>query len=567
MKRAIRWYTAVICVVISAVFIGFSLLWVNDRFLAAARERLDDNLNTAIALTGEAPTDADAFADRLAGIYPSDVRITIIGADGRVRGDSTGQFETMQSHLDRKEVAGALRSGRGEDVRRSETTGERTIYVARKWGEDCVLRFSMPVAAAREFIGSMIPLFALVLVLIILLMVPVAGALQRRMLRPYDALADSIGAVIGGGKAGGRIESPVEELQPIAEKFNDLNERLGGYIEQLDRRTQEIRAITEKMREGLLLLDSDYNILLANARALEYLDIPGLGGQKNITYLYRHEAFCKALGRVRETGRREVLDLKNHEGRVLRTYLNAVPGGGYTVLISDVTELARLERMRSEFTSNVTHELKTPLTSISGFAELIANGLVTDADTIKQYSGRICEEARRLTALIDDVLQLSRLENGRLGEREPVDLRAVALEAVRLLDAQIKERGLSVQVTGQAHVDANRDSMYQMALNLIENAVKYNRMHGSVEVILTEDGNRSTFSVRDTGIGIPAEEQSRIFERFYRVDKSRNRKTGGTGLGLSIVKHIAEQYGGRVSVESGPEGSVFTVVFSRRVDE
>lgn len=482
-------------------------------------------------------------------------RITLIDRDGDVLYDSTGTQGQMENHAARKEVQDAFAGGTGEDIRRSHTKGESTFYYARRLDSDHVLRIAKPTRVVSQTFEGIVPVMLVILVLIAGLGMWMAARMTRMILRPIERLTANLD----------RIGLPeYEELQPFFLKIREQNEMISEQMQTLREERDTVRTITSNMQEGLILLDLERRVLSVNrstfvllksspdtqaktlleisrdTRLIESVD-RALAGDSNTVLLERGESVCRVCASP----------VYNDDTRVC----------GVIVLLVDVTEQQRAEKIRREFSANVSHELKTPLTSISGFAEMISGGMVSEPEELRKFAGRIYHEASRLITLTDDIIRLSRIEAEGELDREPTDLRSLCTQAVEPLLFAAEQKRVTVNITGdRMWAQVNPRMIEELIFNLADNAVKYNQTDGKVEIDLSKQGEWAVIRVRDTGIGIPPEQHARVFERFYRVDKSRSKQSGGTGLGLSIVKHIAERHGGIVAVSSGERGgTVFTV--------
>lgn len=474
-------------------------------------------------------------------------RLTLVGADGAVLYDSGGREDALENHKGRPEVAAALAAGVGEDVRYSATDRESTFYYARKLPNGNVLRISKPSSNIMDTFEGVIPAMALILPLIIAAALCLAARLTGGVLRPLERLATNI-----------ETAAPeYEELAPFFRKIKEQNATIRGQMETLREERDTVRAITSNMREGMILLSADRGILSVNPSALALLGTPpGEYTGAPVLALSRHLELERCAGTALEgASAQSYLEL---DGRVLQILANPVKSGsaalcGAIVLLLDVTEQQRAERVRREFSANVSHELKTPLTSISGFAEMLQSGMVKEAEDIRNFAGRIHREARRLITLTDDIIRLSRIETeGELEKRE-VKLLELCGRTAESLEFAAGEKDVAIETAGtEVTVRANAQMMEELIYNLMENAVKYNRPRGRVTVSTKLEPGWAVLTVEDTGIGIPAAHQERIFERFYRVDQSRSKETGGTGLGLSIVRHIVERHAGEITLQSKP---------------
>lgn len=556
MKRRIVLYQMVYLCLGLILALAAGMYWADRQFQQQTQQELSASVNTVVHLCANPGSDPDRFVKELALQQVRGVRVTLIDRDGRVLGDSQASFRTMENHSERPEIRQALAEGTGQYSRSSLTTGIDTLYIAQLWGEQYILRFALASTARYSFFQRTLLSSLLVLLLLTIAALATARRLSERILQPIRVFAGEAEAVLEPQHSFRSVASEYEELQPMAQTLNELGRRQNAYIEALREQNSKIEQIVSAMQEGLLLLDSEKNILLSNPQALKLLDLTQ--NQGNLLRLLREEKLRRAFEAVQVKGPSEIVELQKR-GRDLRLHLSAVPAGGYVLFVSDVSQIMHLENLRSEFAANVSHELKTPLTSISGFCELIAAGMVEDSQQVRSFAQRSYDEAQRLMQLISDILLLSELEGGGEHDLQQVNLRSSFREALAALQSQCEEMDLQVEIEGEAMVQAHPVHIMELVHNLTENAVKYNRQGGSLRVSIYTEGSRSCFTVQDSGIGIAPEHQQRIFERFYRVDKARSRKTGGTGLGLSIAKHIVERYSGSISVRSDERGSAFVV--------
>ncbi len=497
-----------------------------------------------------------------------DKRLTLIAPDGAVLADTGG---ATANHADRPEVAQALTTGWGEVTRDSATAGCPMLYVAKRFSDGTIGRASMPLSTLDALVlQGLFPLLMAALAAL-LLAFPFSRRLAGRLVRPLDAVSASLRAVQAGSPP--EALSPYAEdpeLEPILRQIQDLMERLSEDLRQIKAERDKVNFILDCMSEGLILLDEQDRVLAVNRAARRLFDLPETASPGALVPL-RSRRVRQALDQVRRENQPVVLDLEEPEdSRQLRLFLSPVSGRQYeggqvgtAVLVTDVTALKRAENSRAQFTANVSHELKTPLTSIKGISDMLCSGIVKEESDRRRFLTMIGVESDRLIALINDILELSELESVRIdapGESAcPLEM---AQEVEALLAPTAAAR--SVTLTAQGAADAAQippTRLKELLLNLVENGIKYSKeTGGQVSVTVERTGDTLTIQVADDGIGIPVEAQSRLFERFYRVDKGRSRQSGGTGLGLAIVKHIAELYNGGVSVTSAPgSGAVFTV--------
>ena len=480
--------------------------------------------------------------DYLRALQSHQYRITWVRADGTVVYDTQADAETMENHAQRQEIQQALAAGEGESSRYSSTLLQKTVYYAQRLPDGTVLRLSAVRVTAGVLVLNMLQPILLVLAAALILSGVLAGRLARRITEPLNRLD---------------LEHPLEndtyeELAPLLRRMEHQRRQIDRQMDELKQRAEEFQQITGSMNEGLVLLDEAGAILSINPAARRLLDADGDCVGQDFLTVDRDVTMSDALRQAAEQGHSEFRGERN--GREYQFDVTRIQTEGRTagtvLLVFDVTERAFAERNRREFTANVSHELKTPLQGIIGSAELLENGMVKQED-VPRFVGHIRAEAQRLVTLIGDIIRLSQLDEGEPMPTEPVELLAVAREVAENLRSAAETRNVTVEVTGTpATVSGVRRLLYEIVLNLCDNAIKYNTEGGRVEVEVAQDGGTAAVTVRDTGIGIPPEHQSRVFERFYRVDKSHSKVSGGTGLGLSIVKHAVQYHHGVIQLKS-----------------
>lgn len=503
----------------------------------------------AVNLSGE------AYFSSVRGVSDQS-RITLVAADGTVLYDSFKPAAELENHLSRPEISGALQNGQAESERLSSTLGEITFYYAVRLNDGSVLRVANAVDSVYKAVFKSLPYMALTVIGAALLSMLAARLFTKRIVRPINAID---------------LEKPLQndvydELSPLLSRIDRQNKQIETQLSVLRDKQLELASIAQKMAEGLLLLDKRGNVLSFNESALRLLNV------KEGDYLNRHVLSMNrsmALRTALELAQRGVSNEQSLEtdGRALSLMASPVQGetgsAGTVVFVVDITEKHEAEKRRREFTANVSHELKTPLTSISGYAEIIMNGIAKEED-VSRFAKNIYLEAQRMIALVEDIMELSLLDEGAQEQaKECVPLLNLAREAAESLQESAAKKNVRISFEGEAlEVMGIRQILFELVYNLIDNAVKYNRDGGSVKVKVLGEKGGVALTVSDTGIGIPREEHERVFERFYRVDKSHAKETGGTGLGLSIVKHAALRHKAKVSLESEPgKGTVVTVVF------
>lgn len=498
------------------------------------------------------------YLERLASPYrfqsTADFRLTWIAPGGEVLFDTHVPASEMENHADRTEVKEALIKGESGGVRYSETLTERTLYCARRLADGTVLRISISQLTVFALAMGMLQPIVITAILAAVLSALLAHRMAKSIVAPLNRLD---------------LDQPLEndayeELSPLLGRIHQQHRQIEEQLRELQRKTEEFEQITKSMSEGLVLLDRKGTILSINpaARTFFHADSSCIG--QDFLVVDRGHEINLAIQTAREKGHSEIRVMRNN--REVQFDISQITADGIaagTVLLAfDVTEQAAAERSRREFTANVSHELKTPLQSIMGSAELLENGLVKQED-VPQFVGVIRKEAARLVTLVEDIIHLSQLDEGIAPAKEPVNLLELADSAASALRKQADARHISMAVTGDAAaVNGVRSFLYEMLYNLIDNAIKYNTDGGKVEIAVSAGDTGTTVSVKDTGIGIPPEYQARVFERFFRVDKSRSKASGGTGLGLSIVKHIAQYHHAGLNLHSAIGlGTDISIVF------
>jgi two-component system, OmpR family, phosphate regulon sensor histidine kinase PhoR len=571
---------------LAAVATAAALLWalLPGLFERAASVQLLDALRILSPIVTERA--ADPEADLAAWIHEigagSGLRLTLIASDGRVIADSAvprAAVRDLDNHARRPEVREALASGQGLAVRGSDTTGRPYVYAARTLtdaeGRLFVLRLAEPLAHLRELRGRLAAAMALAALAAGLAILLTSLWIDRHLFHPLYRLIGA-SAELAEGRAT-RVEVPAEEeLAALGRSLNRLAETAEARFAALRAERDHLQAILASMSEGVLVVDAAGRAALVNPAFRELFELTGetVVGLPVLEVVRQAEVAriveeTLRLGRPQAGQIETLIPERGPERRTVLLASAALAGGqrGAVLVARDTTELTRVADMRRDFVANVSHELKTPLAAIRGYAETLRDGALDEPDTARRFTGRILSQCRRLQALLDDLLTLSRLESvGLPAERETVDLGSVARRTVELFSAPARDRGVEIAAELQPAppVRGETDALERMLLNLVDNAVKYNRPGGTVAVrVFPGPGSRdgeAVLEVEDTGIGIPPESLARIFERFYRVDKGRARDEGGTGLGLAIVKHVAQLHGGQVEVESRMgKGTTFRV--------
>ena len=535
---------ALVTILLSSLLVTFVYYGnTNARMKTEVREEAR-YIRGAVELSGEA---------YLETVENTPNRITLIDTDGTVLFDNQADPATMENHAERQEVKQASTAGAGEATRVSGTLSQQTFYYAVKLQNGQILRVACNTDTVLAAVLSMLPWIIGIAVLVAVITVCFSNFLTKHIVAPINRLdlnapADNV---------------VYDELSPLLGKINRQNEVIAQQMRSLREKQEEFTSITENMSEGFLVLDKNTDILSYNTSALRLLgaDAAPAESHESALALNRSAGFRSAVDAALSGSRSE--QLVRQGGRCCQVMANPVRREGEVegavVVILDITEREERENLRREFTANVSHELKTPLTSISGFAEIIQNGIVKPED-IPRFAGNIYMESQRLISLVDDILNLSRLDEEDVQlEREDFDLAALARDVANRLKDSAKKNGVVITVIGdKAEINGVKSIVDEMIFNLMDNAVKYNKKNGRVTVTVEKSPNGPTITVTDTGIGIPQSDVDRVFERFYRVDKSHSKEIGGTGLGLSIVKHGAAFHNAQVSLDS-TEGKGTTV--------
>lgn len=529
-------------------------------FWQAVQRQAEEEMHVVmnvISNTIQKNDDMEAYLQGIADGCEGSLRITWINPDGTIRFESKYDKWQMENHLDRPEVQEALNEAYGTAVRKSHTLSRDLYYMAEQMPDGTILRLSMERESIYSHFLSLLPVVALLLLCAAVACIKASRMLTASLLNPLRRtvlLMRQIGDPNGiSVPASYHVDA---ELRPLVDKIIDQSQALNQLIHSLEQQRNIVRLMMENLQEGVILTDDTYRILGMNRCAgdiLQKKDVSSLVGQP-LEPFFAEAPWDEIHG---HTNLPDVLERKISRDASL--YLLTVQSVyqdeefyGVLFIIDDITEQEHREQLRREFTSNVSHELKTPLTSISGFAEVLSAGLFkSDADVV-HFGSLIRKEAKRLLAMIEEIMHLTRIEENREKvHREPVCLPEIIKDIVEFMEPMLVEKKVTVHCTlEQATVLGDKGLLREMAMNLIDNAVKYNLPGGHVYVSVRKRGDHIDFAVKDTGIGIPEDKQKRVFERFYRADTSRSRKISGSGLGLSIVKHIAEYHNGTITLRS-----------------
>ena len=481
-------------------------------------------------------------------------RFTLISPDGTVLYDSQVDANEMDNHLEREEIAEALKDGKGSSARYSSTLTERTFYEATRLENGNVLRVSINQVTVGALVLGMLPAICAIILVSVVVAIIMSNKMATSIVKPLNEL---------------NLDQPTnnnayEELAPILTKLHKQHKQIDSQLSMLKEKSDELNQIMASMNEGLVLLDKKGNVLSMNDASKKLFGIEHIPVGRDFLTVDRSPEMNRAIKKAYDGKHSEFRETRN--GSQYQFILNRTESEGkpigLVILCLDVTDAALAEQNRKEFTANVSHELKTPLQSIIGCAELLENGLVKPEDT-SHFIGNIKNEATRLVSLINDIIRLSQLDEDSEIATESVDLVEVANEVAEVLSASAAKKQVQISVNGDScAINGVRRYLYEILYNLCDNAIRYNNAGGEVDVSVKRDGENTVVSVSDTGIGIPPEHHSRIFERFYRVDKSHSKETGGTGLGLSIVKHAVAYHHGKLKLDSTPgKGTTITITF------
>ena len=543
-------FRSIILAVIVVLILSFSVvtLLLYNNFSDVSTTQLSDELNLAaqgVEASGE---------DYLKELQSKNYRLTWVDADGKVIFDTEADSSAMDNHKDREEIREAFNSGVGESERYSDTLTLKMIYRAERLADGSVLRISATQDSVIALLLDILMPMTVIIILAIIISAFLARWLSKSIVNPLNTID---------------LENPVandvyDELTPMLTKINKQHKQISKQMKELKRKADEFEQITSSMNEGLVLLDKTGVIISMNLSARKLFDTDEDSVGQNFLTVDRSLKMSRAVQDALSGKHSEFREQR--DGSEYQFGVNTIESGGkiigVVIICFDVSETTFAERNRQEFTANVSHELKTPLQSIIGSAELLENGLVKPEDT-QRFIGNIRREATRLVSLINDIIRLSQLDENMESVKEETDLLAIANEVKEVLTPSAKKKNVEITVSGEiCKMQGVRRYLYEIIYNLCDNAIRYNNEGGKVNVDIKTESNNIVLSVSDNGIGIPLEHQARIFERFYRVDKSHSKETGGTGLGLSIVKHAVACHGGIIKLDSTiGKGTVIRVIF------
>ena len=541
-------FIVAVSVLLAAIVIIMGVMY--DYFLSVERNQL----RTELTLAAQA-VESNGL-EYLQQVSPDGCRLTWIDQDGAVLFDTQTDAGAMENHAQREEVQQAFQTGEGESSRYSSTLTEKTLYRAVRLSDGTVLRISTSLYSVPVLLLGMLQPICIIFILALVLSIVLARGISRRIVHPLENI---------------NFEQPLEnntyeELAPVLTHMEQQRRQIRQQYTELKLRQDEFNVITGGLKEGLVLLNDAGNVVSINPAARRFFQVGNDCVGKDFLTLDRNPELSRAIREAEQSGKSE-LQL-SRDGHEYQFNISRVESGeearGVAILIFDVTDRLLAEQSRREFTANVSHELKTPLQTIMGSAELLENDMVKPEDR-PRFIAHIRSEAARLVTLINDIIRLSQLDENTELPWEMVDLGQAAQAEAEALAQAAEEKHVRLTVCGSARLYAVSQLVHEILYNLCDNAIKYNVTGGSVDVRISETDWAVTVSVADTGVGIPPEHQQRIFERFYRVDKSHSKASGGTGLGLSIVKHAVQYLGGVIRVESTPgAGSTFTVTFHKQ---
>ena len=573
MKKKI-FATMIILTMVTTILSGLLVTGVYYKFyLSQAKTELQSAANLVIrdSALKEDDLEREDYARIFTDISRSLVykfRVTVTSLDGEVIYDTDDQGRPLDNHSSRPEIMEAMGGESSDGMRLSQTTGKVTYYYALKLDDSVIVRFSRDLDSLWGIFSDALPLAVVAMLLVILISIPASSALVNMIIRPVNAAAKSFDQILDHTDENDtwNVDMPYEELQPFKLKLNELKSKVDEYVHTLERERVTLDAITANMHEGLILLDSDFIIHSINKSASTMLDGHGTAQSSGVNFMkvIRDNQLISKIDQAIGSSRHSVFDYEIN-GLNLRFFINPIEEAGeegeglrsgarhrVLIIIVDMSDELRAETVRKEFSSNVSHELKTPLTTICGFGELIGEGLITNTEDVSKYGKMINKEAKRLINLIDDIIRLSEIEEvGNTRELSVINLQSEAENVIELLEDRAEQKNVTLCLKAdEVLINADKSYIDELIYNLVDNAIKYNRPFGKVNVSIRDEDGLAEIVVADTGIGIPHEHLDRIFERFYRVDKSHSKETGGTGLGLSIVKHGAILHNASIHVDS-----------------
>ncbi len=565
MKRSmIKKFSIVI--VLAVILSGITNVFIFDKKLTS--EKKNEMLRLVKVMADEFKKDEDnnEQAERF-GDESDGVRVTIVRPDGVVTGDSQADYRKMDNHSGREEIKKAQSSKSAITVRKSSTVGKKLMYAVTRTEDGYYIRLSEEYNSIILDAMSFLPAMILVMLISCELAIYLAGKMSEKIASPILVMNESLSGVQDGTTRLDAESYPYDELKDMAVKINKLAEDVSNHIETIKQEKDKIEYILDRMKEGFMLLDSNSKIIIINKRACKYMSSDKSVVGKDLYHLTRNLQFISYATESFETGKNMRMDIE-YEDKIIEVSFNPVERGngdienGLILIMTDVSAKRNAEKLRREFFANASHELKTPITSIKGSAELLCSDIPINEEQRMEMLKRIGVESERMTTLIEDILMINRLESGELSrESEFVDMEKIVKEDIDEMASMAEKAGVHINAaTEEAVIFANPRDIHELTGNLIVNAIKYNEEGGSVDIVLKKQNDMIEFSVRNDGEVIPLNKQGRVFERFYRVDKGRSRNVGGTGLGLAIVKHVVDSLNGVITLESTEKtGTKFTV--------
>lgn len=517
-------------------------------------------------------TDYNQFANFI-GDQWEEYRITFIDKDGNVLGDSEGDISQMDNHKDRYEVVKALRGVEGSDIRTSTTMGEELIYVAQKFTDDVVIRVASPMKSVYSMFFEVIPALIIGLLVAMIISVPVARKMSLSSTEPILRIANTLKRVQSDSDFKVEKLSSYEEVQPLVDIVLTQAESLRQLINEIKDEKEKTKYILNSMEQGLIVVDQEEKVILINKKAVQMFKVSSNTQGQHVNMVCHEKTFMDHFDMMftSENGVTTDLVVDTFKESTLRCHFSKIVENlqtsegnvvGGVILITDVSEKIKLENFRKEFIANVSHELKTPITSIKGFSELITSKTIVDHDKIVDFAGFIFKDASRLALLVEDILRLEEVQSATsVRTFTNVNIKNIVSAEIEVLNYKAKQKEVTIDFTPiNTFYQCDVKDISFIISNLLGNGIDYNKVGGVVSITLEQDDTQVKIIVSDTGIGIAPKDIERIFERFYRADKGRSRGLGGTGLGLAIVKHTVLQYGGTIDVKSAVgQGTTFTV--------
>lgn len=547
-------YRYVVAIVMSALIVFAVAATAISYFIYSSQAKSELIDIAKIVLDDENSMTGDEIYQAVSSVRYN-IRVTVIDINGAVIYDSSENAAEMDNHSNRPEVSEAIKEGSASSTRKSDTLNKTTCYYA-VLHNNTVVRFARDVESILSILTTLIPFMIIIAAVIMIISIIMSYKLSARIVKPVTELVKQIDVT----SENTQIETDCEELIPVAQTIKRLSRKLSVYLKRLQNEKENINLIINRMSEGMILLDNDLYILSVNSSCIEMLNPQfELSEKKSFAELSRNPQLIELLQKAQNNGRASG-ELEREQG-FFDAFINKTEEG-YVCIIVDTTEKNRNEQIRRDFSANVSHELKTPLTTIKGFAEMINSGAIYEKQDIIKYTGLINREGERLLSLINDIIRLSEIEENRPIENCLFDVSKIANDVVSSLKFKADEKDLKLSLNSEnIQIMANQSYINELITNLADNSIKYNVQGGRVDISISRHEGNLKIIVSDTGIGIPKEHQERIFERFYRVDKSRSKQTGGTGLGLSIVKHIVLMYKGTINLDSKvDEGTKITII-------